>query len=360
MPKDPISPASRLTKPSPAAPSSRQPPAFRWPHGKKFAFAIIDDTDVATVANVRPVYRLLEQFGLQATKTVWPMACPEGSRHFSSSETLDDPEYLAFVQDLQRRGFEIASHGATMETSTRERTLLAMERFREAFGSYPRVHANHSFNQENLYWGSERIDQPLVKWIYERANRAPRDYYGGHRENSPHWWGDLCTSRIDYVRNLTFNSLDLSRINPSMPYTDPRRPLVKWWYSAADAEDAGAFARLLSSRNQDQLEANGGFTIVATHFGKQFATNGVVDSQVRLQLEELCRRDGWFCSVGDLLDWLRLGRTRSQLPSSEWNRMQRLWLRDLLVRKLGDRMAGVRTRRRTRRRSRRRMVVNTP
>jgi hypothetical protein len=238
MPRDQASSAPRLTDAIAADQRNPPPPRFRWPHGKRFAFAIIDDTDVATVANVRPTYRLLEELGLQATKTVWLVACPEGSRHFASSETLDDPDYLTFVQDLQRRGFEIASHDATMETSTRERTLVAMERFRDAFGAYPRVHANHSFNRENLYWGSERVDGPLVKWIYERADRAPRGYYGGHRTSSPHWWGDLCASRIDYVRNLTFNSLDLSRINPTMPYADPRRPLVKWWYSAA----AGACA----------------------------------------------------------------------------------------------------------------------
>ena len=105
--------------------STAPPEPERWPQGKRFAFSIIDDTDVATVANVRPIYRLLERLGLRATKTVWPVSCPEGSRHFAGSQTLDDPDYLDFVQDLQRRGFEIAFHGATMESSTRERTCRA-------------------------------------------------------------------------------------------------------------------------------------------------------------------------------------------------------------------------------------------
>ena len=320
--------------------------ATRWPQGKKFAFAIIDDTDVATVANVKPIYRLLEQLGIQATKTVWPVACPEGSPNFSSSQTLDDPEYLEFVVDLQARGFEIAFHGATMETSGRDRTLRALERFREVFGGYPRVHANHSRNRENVYWGTARVDQPLVKWLYGRASKDSAAYFDGHVEESAHWWGDVCASHIEYVRNLTFSELDLSRINPTMPYFDLSRPVVNWWYSAADAEDAGEFAALLSTRNQQRLEERGGFTIVATHFGKGFVSDGEVDAAVRERLQELSSRDGWFCSVAELLDWQRQQGRAGELPEREWSRMQWAWLADLFLRKLMTRRTLVRSRRR--------------
>ncbi len=98
-----------------------------FPAGRRFAFTIMDDTDVATVANVTPMYRLLEDLGFRTTKTVWPVGCPEGSPDFGTSETLEDPDYLEFILDLQRRGFEIAYHGATMESSTRERTARAYE-----------------------------------------------------------------------------------------------------------------------------------------------------------------------------------------------------------------------------------------
>src|SRR5690242_17430165 len=94
-----------------------------FPDGKRFAFSIIDDTDVATVDNVAPVYALLEELGMRTTKTVWPLACPVESSNFDSSQTLEDAAYREFVRDLQRRGFEIASHGATMESSRRERTV---------------------------------------------------------------------------------------------------------------------------------------------------------------------------------------------------------------------------------------------
>ena len=163
-----------------------------YPGGKRFAFTIIDDTDVATVANIRPVYRLLEDLGMRVTKTVWPLSCPEGSKNFQSSETLEDPDYCAFVVDLQQRGFEVTWHGATMESSTRERTVRALEGFRKVFGTYPRVHVNHAYNRENLYWGASRIDVRLLKGVYGRLDEVPPNHYLGHVEGSPFWWGDLC------------------------------------------------------------------------------------------------------------------------------------------------------------------------
>ena len=224
-----------------------------FPEGKQFAFTIMDDTDVATVENVGPVYRLLDELGFRTTKTVWPVACPEGSRDFAASSTLEDERYLEFVRGLASRGFEIAYHGATMESSTRERTERGLARFREVFGGPPQVYANHAHNRENLYWGVERIDDPLLRAIYGRALGRPVRRFCGHVAGTPWWWGDLA-GQIAYVRNLTFSEINLRRINPSMPYHDPRRRLVHWWFSAADAEDVHAFNRLIAPTKQEQLE----------------------------------------------------------------------------------------------------------
>ena len=104
---------------------------MEFPGGKKFAFSILDDTDDATLANVRPVYMALKAAGMRTTKTVWPMGCPEGSRLFFAGETLENEAYLKFVHELADQGFEIASHGATMESSLRERTLKGFEILRK-------------------------------------------------------------------------------------------------------------------------------------------------------------------------------------------------------------------------------------
>ena len=310
---------------------------LEFPDGKRFAFTILDDTDVATTANVMPIYRLLESLGMRTTKTVWPVGCPEGSPNFSTSDTLEDAEYRAFVVDLQRRGFEIASHGATMESSPRERTLAALARFRELFGADPKVHANHSYNRENVYWGLARIDDPILRLMYRRTNGRPPGWYEGDRPGSPWWWGDVCAERISYVRNLTFDTLNLATINPSMPYHDPKRPLVRWWFSSTDAESVTEFNRLLEPARVSALEREGGYCIVATHLGKGFVQGGEVHPLTRQRLEALASRPGWFCTTGELLDFLRERRTGSGLPSAEWRRMQWRWATDLMTRRIAGR-----------------------
>jgi hypothetical protein len=319
------------------------PPAT-FPGGARFAFTIMDDTDNATVDNVQPIYRLLESLGMRTTKTVWSVRCEEGSEVFGAAETLDDPRYRDFVVDLSRRGFEIAFHGATMESSTRERTVRALTRFGEMFGP-PRVHANHSFNRDNLYWGVDRIDDPILRAAYRAALGHSDDFYQGHVPGSAFWWGDLCAAQIKYVRNLSFDEINLCRVNPSMPYSDGRRPYVPWWFSASDAENVDAFVDLISVANQSRLEAEGGVCIVATHLGKGFCVNGAVRDDVRRLLEQLAARRGWFVPVGPMLDELRARRTEGALPTGEWRRMQWRWARDLMLRRLA-------TRRRERKRKR--------
>ena len=312
-------------------------PRLEFPKGARFAFTVMDDTDVATVENVAPIYRLLESLGMRTTKTVWPVRCDEGSRDFSLSETMDDRHYRDFVTDLHARGFEMAFHCATMETSTRERTLQALDRFRQAFGTSPRVHANHAFNRDSLYWGVARLDDPVLRLLYRLVSRQPSDFFQGHRPASPYWWGDLCAAQVQYVRNLTFSEINLLRINPSMPYRDPARPYVRWWFSAAEAEDVDEFNHLLRRENQQRLEVEGSVCIVATHFGKGYCRDGRVQPETRRLLESLARRPGWFPPVGELLDWLRARRTSNGLPVGEWRRMQWRWARDLVARRVAAR-----------------------
>ena len=271
------------------------------------------------------------------------MGCPEGSEHFSSSQTLEDSDYRAFVADLQGKGFEIAFHGATMESSTRERTVAGLERFRTMFGVYPRIHANHALNRENLYWGASRVDSPVLKRLVRRICDATSSYYQGHVEGSPYWWGDLCARHVTYVRNLTFSDINLLRVNPSMPYRDPSRPLVSWWFSASDAEDAEAFCRLISPAHQERLQREGGVSIVATHFGKGFVSSGRVVDALRERLESLAARPGWFPTVGELLDWMRARQPAAVLPQHEWRRMQWTWARDLLLRSVHERWRRMRS-----------------
>jgi len=314
---------------------------WQFPNGARFAFTIMDDTDVATVDNVQPIYRLFEELGMRTTKTVWMRAYRGGWSAFRMSETMEDPRYRDFVIDLHARGFEIAFHCASMESSERSTTSEALRQFTETFGAPPKVHANHSFNRENLYWGADRLDNSLLRALYRRTCGVPHGHYQGHMEGSPYYWGDLARSAITYVRNLTFDELNIARLNPSMPYRDPRRPLANWWFSAADAEGGKQFNALLHPDNQNRLEAEGGFCIVATHLGKGYCRGGRLDPTTQALLEQLASRQGWFPTVGELLDWLRSNSGEDQLPPDEWRHMQRRWMTDLAARNLknkADRM----------------------
>ena len=65
----------------------------RFPNNKKFAFTILDDTDLSTVENVGPVYRLLAELDMRTTKSVWPLGSvsdgPQGGAVFGMPTTLD-------------------------------------------------------------------------------------------------------------------------------------------------------------------------------------------------------------------------------------------------------------------------------
>jgi hypothetical protein len=310
-------------------------PELSFPGGRRFAFTVFDDTDVATVENVAPVYALLHDLGMRTTKTVWPLEWPGTGSDFAGSQTLEDEAYLAFVHQLATQGFEIASHGATMESSTREETARAHEVLRREFGTVPRVYANHANNRENIYWGTNRLDVGLLRLAYARVLGKAPDFFQGEVPGSPYWWGDLCAQHHEYVRNLTFDELDVLRVNPTMPYHDPTRPHVRWWFSATDAEDCDEFVRLFTAERIDALAAEGGVCILATHLGKGYARGGAVQPAARRAFERLASANGWFVPVGELLDHLRTRRDGyDALPSGEWRRMQWRWALSLVRRRL--------------------------
>jgi hypothetical protein len=277
---------------------------MEFPQGKRFAFTILDDTDDSTLENVKPVYDALKANGLRTTKTVWPVDCPEGSRIYFAADTLAREPYLRFVRELQADGVEIAFHGATMESSPRERTVRALDIFRREFGAYPRLFCNHGQNQDNLYWGHKRFRTAWLRALVGQLRRGARSDFLGEVEESEYFWGDLCREHIRYVRNWTFPRLDMLRANPEMPYRVLGTPYVNLWFSTSDAPDVEAFLRLLTRERLERLEQAGGLCIISTHLGKGFARGGSLDPRVRRVFEGLGRKPGWFVPVSQMLDYL--------------------------------------------------------
>lgn len=310
---------------------------WSFPGGARFAFTVFDDTDDGTVQNLRPLYDLLHALGLRTTKSVWPFR-HTGASNFFACETLENPAYLEWVLELQEKGFEITWHGASFESSRRGRTVSGLERFRTVFGGYPRIHANHAMNRENLYWGADRLDNRLLAGVLRSVSKTPPGHYMGHVPGSPWWWGDLAAEHLTYCRNLTFQTLNLARINPSMPYRDPRRPLIPLWFSASNAETVREFNALTEPDRVDRLAHEGGFSVVATHFGKGFVRDGAVNPVTRRNLEHLASRGGWFPTTGQLLDHLQARNADRSLPPGEWRRMQLKFAWDLARSRLEGRL----------------------
>jgi hypothetical protein len=274
-----------------------------WPGDARFAFSIFDDPDAQTEADGRLVYSFLADLGFRTTKAVWPT---RGALEPSDrGETCDEPSYRRWALELQERGFEIAYHNATLHTSTREQTIAALARFEEVFGRPPQAMANHFFSMEAIYWGDARLTGAR-RWVYNLLTRgANRKRFHGHVEGHPLFWGDVCRDRVQYVRNFVFGEVNTLKACPYMPYYDPLRPYVNLWFAASEGSNRRTFVRTLRSDHLDSLEAEGGASIVYTHFGHGFVEGGRLADDFRQTMEGIARRRGWLVTVSELLDYLR-------------------------------------------------------
>jgi hypothetical protein len=286
------------------------PKPVDYPGGCEFAFSILDDTDNATIESVGPIYELLHELGLRTTKTVWPVACPEGSADYFAARTMADHDYARFVLDLQRRGFEVTWHCATMESSTRARTVAGLEAFKQFFGHYPTLHCNHGENRENIYWGSRRYRNPLSRLAHRIARSRTQPESSGEVEGSPYFWGDLCRRHFRFVRGLTWYDVNTLARDRQLVYRLAWTPYVDCWFSTSEAADVHEFNRLVTRRSIDRLRAEGGVCIVSTHLGKRFVRNGRVDAQVEDTLRYIATLPGWFVPVSEILEHFRAAAPR--------------------------------------------------
>jgi len=299
-------------------------PRICWPDGKRFAFTIFDDTDLATVENVRPVYSLLADLGFRTTKSVWPLKGPDAPR--AGGTTCEDRAYLHWTLELQARGFEIGYHNATYHTSSRTETIRGIERFRELYGHYPLSSANHTGCREGIYWGADRLTG--VHRVAYRMLMRLRGHgsYGGHRREDPLFWGDICREKLRYFRNFQFSNINTLAVCPYMPYFDPFRPFVNFWFASSEGAQITAFNCMLDEANQDRLEAEGGACIMYTHLACGFYRDGRIDPRFSALMERLAGRNGWFVPVATLLDHILATRGPHRLTGAERRRLERRWL----------------------------------
>lgn len=295
-----------------------------WPREKDFAFTVFDDTDLATLDNVREVYSFLADCGFRTTKSVWPVRGYK--KPLIGGSTCEDSDYLDWLHKLKNSGFEIGYHNTTFHSSLREETIRGIESFVALFGHPPRSLANHADCLESIYWGNYRLSgfNELIYNLLTR-NRNKR-LFQGHIEESPYFWGDICKENIQYVRNFVFAEMNTLKACPIMPYHDQQRPYVNYWFASSEGHNIDSFIRCINERNQDCLEEEGGACIMYTHFACGFYRDSKIDSRFRFLMKRFSRKNGWFVPVSTLLDHLLEVKGHHSITDKERKRLERKWL----------------------------------
>jgi hypothetical protein len=297
---------------------------IQWPEGKRFAFTIFDDPDSQTLEASREVYAFLKDCGLRTTKAVWPIR--GNGQPSDHGATCDDPGVAQWLRNLQKDRFEIAYHNATSHTSKREETIRGLDRFAELFGEYPRAMANHYYCEEGVYWGNDRLTG-LNRAFYNALTRGKnRNRFLGHVPDHPYFWGDLCQQRIKYVRNFVFADINTLKSCPYMPYHDPKRPYVNYWYAASEGANAATFDECVRESAQDRLEEEQGACIMYTHFGHGYYENGRLNPRFRSLIERLSAKNGWYVPVTTLLDFLARKKVERAITNQQRTTLERRWL----------------------------------
>lgn len=301
-----------------------------WPGGAQFAFTIFDDTDSQSLERGKPVYDLLYQLGFRTTKSVW---VSQTSDQQDRGGTCDDVEYLAWVKELQAKGFEISWHMASSTTSLRNKTIEGLEKFKKHFGEYPTSMANHYDCDENIYFGDARVTG-VNRLIYNFLTRFRNsNVFRGHVEGDELFWGDHCRSKIKYARNFVFEDINTLKQCPIMPYHDSERPLVNKWFAASEGANVTSFNDLLKENAIDRLEREGGACIMYSHFGLGFydeRSRQLNDDFVRI-LNYISHKNVWLPTVSELLDYLESVNGERCISNYERFVIEMKWLKHKIL-----------------------------
>jgi hypothetical protein len=281
---------------------------YPFPVGRDCAIAITDDTDYFQFEKVDPVYAIIDSLGLRLTKTVWAFDA-EGVDPASVGLSLEDPAYRAWVLAEAERGHEITLHSPSCRDDDRETILRAYALVETLVGASPKLEIFHSYNREAFYWGRDRLQNPVLRYLYGLKFRR---VFEGQKEGSRYCWIDRARDLVRYVRTYTSNDINTLAFNPSMPYEDRFTPMAPLWFASSNGRLDAEFAKLFSEENVARLKKERGLSIVYTHFasgfvGKSDAGEPVVKWRVREALVR-CGTDPVieFVPAGEALDRLRV------------------------------------------------------
>jgi hypothetical protein len=150
--------------------------------------------------------------------------------------------------------------------------------------------------------------------------------FRGHVEGDEYFWGDICRSHVKYVRNFVFNDINTLKQCPEMPYYDPVKPYVNYWFASSEGHDVRSFVATISEANQDRLAEEGGACIMYTHLAVGFSRGNRLDPRFDQLIRRVARMNGWFVPVCTLLDFLLETKGPHELSPRERRRLEYRWL----------------------------------
>jgi hypothetical protein len=111
-----------------------------------------------------------------------------------------------------------------------------------------------------------------------------------------------------------------------MPYHDPDRPYVNYWFAVTEGATVNSFNSMLKEENQDRLAGEGGACIMYTHLACGFQEKGKLNKSFQTLMERLSKMNGWFVPVQGLLDHILSTRGHHGICRSERSWIERKWL----------------------------------
>lgn len=280
----------------------------------QFFFSIIDDTDDSTLENIRPIYEFLYEKGIFITKTVWIF--PPKDLH-SKGDSLQRSEYMEYIRELNKKGFEIAIHNIGSGPYLRNKIILGLEEFKSKLGFYPKIHINHAYNNDSIYGGHKRFNWPL-NLIVKRFYPQYSGIFQGDDPRSEFFWGDMHKKIIKFNRNHEFSGINTLKYDKYMPYIDPKRnEYSNYWFSATFAPNPIIFKRIVNDKTIKKLEEENGICILFTHLG-YFMNEGKIDPGFIEGIDCLSRnKNGKYLPVTDVLNFIsaeRFKRGKEKYP----------------------------------------------
>jgi len=279
------------------------------PYGKNFTFTFTDDPDKNNIRDKKIVYDFLVEQGIKSTVLIYVKRATKTNmmpivpvKNYRYGDTLEKEEYREYIKYLQSVGFEIGTHTISAGADYREETLAGYDYFKEVLGQYPKHVIMHSHNLDNLYWGKYTFSNSLVQYFLGLLISVP---YGGHIESSPYFWGDFAQKYTDYIRLWGTTDLNTLAFNPNMPYHDPDKKFVNYFYSFSDGYNHEILMKMLTDENIEEFKEERGLSIVYTHFAAEFVRDSVLSPHFKEQLVKISQDStGWFAPATEVLDRL--------------------------------------------------------